>query len=92
MFRAPLTVLPAAVLALGFCFTPAAADGSKDVLKTYADIAQAGYEDSLDTAKTLRLAVDAFIVKPTEANLRGARAAWIAARIPYMQTAEAAIS
>lgn len=86
MFRAPLTVLPAAVLALGFCFTPAAADGSKDVLKTYADIAQAGYEDSLDTAKTLRLAVDAFIVKPTEANLRGARAAWIAARIPYMQT------
>lgn len=86
MFRAPLTVLPAAVLALGFCFTPATADGSKDVLKTYADIAQAGYEDSLDTAKTLRLAVDAFIVKPTEANLRGARAAWIAARIPYMQT------
>jgi putative iron-regulated protein len=56
------------------------------VLKTYADIAQAGYEDSLDTAKTLRLAVNAFIAKPTEANLGGARAAWIAARIPYMQT------
>ncbi|MEE8633872.1 MAG: imelysin family protein [Methyloceanibacter sp.] len=86
MFRAPLTVLPAAVLALGFCFTPAAADGSKEVLKTYADIAQAGYEDSLDTAKTLRLSIDAFIAKPTEPNLRGARAAWIAARIPYMQT------
>jgi putative iron-regulated protein len=86
MFRAPLTILPAAVLALGFCFTPAAADGSKEVLKTYADIAQAGYEDSLDTAKTLRLSIDAFIAKPTEPNLRGARAAWIAARIPYMQT------
>jgi len=86
MFRAPLTVLPAAALALGFCFTPAAADAPKDVLKTYADIAQAGYEDSLDTANTLKLAVDAFIAKPTEANLRGARAAWIAARIPYMQT------
>jgi putative iron-regulated protein len=86
MFRAPLTVLPAAALALGLCFTPAAADGSKEVLKTYADIAQAGYEDSLDTAKTLRLAVNAFIAKPTEANLGGARAAWIAARIPYMQT------
>jgi putative iron-regulated protein len=86
MFRGPLTALPAAALALGFCFTPAAADTSKDVLKNYADIAQAGYEDSLDTAKTLKLAIDAFIAEPTEANLRGARAAWIAARIPYMQT------
>jgi putative iron-regulated protein len=86
MFRGPLTALPAAALALGFCLTPAAADTTKDVLKIYADIAQAGYEDSLDTAQTLKLAVDAFIAKPTEANLRGARAAWIAARIPYMQT------
>ncbi|HEX2446941.1 MAG TPA: imelysin family protein [Methyloceanibacter sp.] len=58
----------------------------KNVLKIYADIAQAGYEDSLDTAKTLKLAVDAFLAKPTEGNLRAARAAWIAARIPYMQT------
>jgi putative iron-regulated protein len=81
-----MTVLPAAVLALGFCFTPAAADSTKDVLKTYADIAQAGYEDSFDTAQTLKLAVDAFIAEPTEANLRAARAAWISARIPYMQT------
>ena len=51
--------MPAAALALGFCLSPAAADSAKDVLKTYADIAQAGYEDSLDTAKTLKLAVDA---------------------------------
>jgi putative iron-regulated protein len=56
------------------------------VLKIYADIAQAGYTDSLDTARTLKLAVDSFLAKPTEDNLRGARAAWIAARIPYMQT------
>ena len=53
---------------------------------TYADIAQAGYTDSLDTAKTLKLAVDAFLARPTEDSLRAARAAWIAARIPYMQT------
>src|SRR5680860_1289027 len=33
MFRGPMTVLPAAALALGFCFTPApAADSAKDVL------------------------------------------------------------
>jgi len=35
---------------------------------------------------TLKLAVDAFLAKPTDDNLRAARAAWIAARIPYMQT------
>ncbi len=78
--------MPAATLALGVCFTPAGADTAKDVLKIYADIAQAGYEDSLDTANTLKLAVNALLAEPTEANLRAARAAWIAARIPYMQT------
>jgi putative iron-regulated protein len=74
-------------LTAGLEISHAAAESSaKDVLKVYAEIAQAGYTDSLDTARTLKLAVDAFIAKPTENNLRGARAAWIAARIPYMQT------
>ena len=74
-------------LAAGLGIAPAFAEpAAKDVLKVYADIAQAGYTDSLDTANTLKLAVDAFIAKPTEDNLRAARAAWIAARIPYMQT------
>ena len=74
-------------LAAGFGNAPTHAEpAAKDVLKVYADIAQAGYTDSLDTANTLKLAVDAFIAKPTEDNLRAARAAWIAARIPYMQT------
>ena len=86
MFRGPMTALPAAALALGLCVTPAKADSTADVLKTYADIAQAGYEDSLETARTMKLAIDAFLSEPTEANLRAARAAWIAARIPYMQT------
>jgi putative iron-regulated protein len=87
--RAVLNAWPIAAFALGLCLglSPAAAEPTpKDVLKAYADIAQAGYQDSLDTAKTLRLAVDAFLAKPTEGNLRAARAAWIAARIPYMQT------
>jgi putative iron-regulated protein len=75
-------------LAASLAASPASAADStpKDVLKVYADIAQAGYTDSLDTARTLKLAVDSFLAKPTEDNLRGARAAWIAARIPYMQT------
>jgi putative iron-regulated protein len=85
----PLNAGPIAAFAIGLCLaiSPAAAEPtSKDVLKLYADIAQAGYMDSLDTANTLKLAVDAFLAKPTEDNLRAARAAWIAARIPYMQT------
>jgi putative iron-regulated protein len=84
----PLTVLPAAAFACGLCLAPlpAFAETPKDVLKTYADIAQAGYTDSLDAARTLKLAVDAFLAAPTEDNLRAARGAWIAARIPYMQT------
>jgi putative iron-regulated protein len=74
-------------LAAGTEASPAFADPApKDVLKIYADIAQAAYGDSLDTAHTLKLAVDAFLTEPTEDNLRGVRAAWIAARIPYMQT------
>jgi len=74
-------------LAAGLETSPANADPTaKDVLKVYAAIAQAGYADALDTANTLKLAIDAFLAKPTEDNLRAARAAWIAARIPYMQT------
>jgi putative iron-regulated protein len=86
MFRGSMSALPAAALAFGFCVAPAMADSTEDVLKTYGDIAQAGYEDSLETAKTMQLAINAFLSEPTEANLRAARAAWIAARIPYMQT------
>lgn len=83
MFRGLKTMVPAAVLAFGFSVSPALADAPKDVLKNYADIAQAGYEDSLETAKTMQLAIDAFLENPTEPNLR---AAWIAARPSYMQT------
>lgn len=87
MFRQS-TIAPFAALAIGvFCAAPVMAEPApKHVLKIYADIAEAGYADSLDTARTLRLSIDAFLAKPTEGNLRAARAAWIAARIPYMQT------
>jgi putative iron-regulated protein len=77
-------LLPALLLACGQ--SVAAAPAAKDVLKTYADIAEAGYTDSLDAARTLKLAIEAFLAAPTEDNLRAARAAWVAARIPYMQT------
>jgi len=66
--------------------TPALAAAPADVLSTYGDIAQAKYADSLETAKTLKVAVDKLIAEPTEANLEAARAAWVAARDPYQQT------
>lgn len=82
-------VLTAAVFAaaLGFIH-PAAAAGvdKKAVLATYANIAQATYEDALTAARGLQAAVDKLIAEPTEANLQAARAAWIKARVPYQQS------
>jgi putative iron-regulated protein len=80
------TTFAALAISAGLSMSAMAGPAPKDVLKIYADIAQAGYTDSLDTARTLKLAIDAMLADPTEANLRAARAAWIAARIPYMQT------
>ena len=57
-----------------------------DVLTTYANIAEAGFADSLATAKTLQAAVDALIADPSEANLQAAKDAWLASRVPYQQT------
>jgi putative iron-regulated protein len=69
------------------CGAPAAQAASEaDVVKTYADIAQATYEDSLTTAKTLQTAINDFLKAPTAATMKSAREAWIAARVPYMQT------
>ena len=42
----------------------AQAPSDADVLANYANIALAGYEDSLTTAKVLDAAVDALIAKP----------------------------
>jgi putative iron-regulated protein len=56
------------------------------VLTNYADIAAATFEDSVITANTLGTAVDAFVATPTAANLAAAKAAWLAARVPYQQT------
>ena len=56
------------------------------VAKTYADIAEAGYGDALIEAKKLKAAVNKLIAEPNEDNLNAARQAWLAARVPYMQT------
>ncbi len=57
-----------------------------DVVKNYADIAQATYGDALLTAKALDVAIDSFIAAPSENGLKAAKAAWLSARIPYQQS------
>ncbi|MER5172742.1 imelysin family protein [Thioclava sp. GXIMD2076] len=56
------------------------------VIETYADIAQAGFEDSLTTAQALEAAVDALVKEPSAETLQAAKDAWVAARKPYQQT------
>jgi putative iron-regulated protein len=75
----------ATALALVLTAAPAWAD-KPAVLKTYADIAQAGYEDSLIRARDLQEAVSALIAEPSEEALTAARTAWLQARVPYQQT------
>lgn len=58
----------------------------KAVVKTYSDIALAGYEDSLFRAQALRQAVDALVAAPSAQALQTARKAWLDARVPYQQT------
>lgn len=65
---------------------PALAVTEAEVVTTYADIAAAGYADSLTTAQALQGAVDALIATPSAATLEAAKAAWLAARVPYQQT------
>jgi len=64
----------------------AARADSAAVLDTYANIAQAGYEDSLSTARTLSAAIDRLVEQPSADAMLATRAAWLAARVPYQQT------
>jgi putative iron-regulated protein len=85
--RSSHLLVAAAVLCSAMTF--ALADTAPDVTaiaKNYADLAEAGYSDSLAEAKKLQATVDKLIAEPTQDNLVAARNAWIAARVPYMQT------
>ena len=56
------------------------------LISTYVAIAQASYGDALLTGRELEVAVQQFLAHPAAASLASARAAWRAARIPYLQT------
>ncbi|WP_341910496.1 imelysin family protein [Ferrovibrio terrae] len=91
MFRLIAANVIAGVLLLGLLIAIPVQAAEPDkvkaaALKTYGDIAQAIYEDSTTTARALQKAVQALIAKPSEATLKAAREAWIAARVPYQQS------
>ena len=85
---APQAQAPAAAPAS----TAPAAAGNVDeaagqaVVKHYADMVHGVYSDALSTAKELQTAIDAFLANPNDETLTAAKAAWAAARIPYLQS------
>ncbi len=59
---------------------------ARAVVRHYGDLAAAIFGDALSTARELQAAVDAFLAAPDQTTLDAARQAWLAARVPYMQT------
>ena len=59
---------------------------AKAVVNHYADLALAVFSDAASTGKALQGAVDALLANPSEETLKAARQAWLAARVPYMQS------
>jgi putative iron-regulated protein len=87
--------LKAMTMVAGLCAFGVGAAGSalaesaltrQAVAETYVRIAEAGYADSLATARALKGAVDTLAAAPSAATLDAARDAWLAARVPYQQT------
>jgi putative iron-regulated protein len=56
------------------------------VLVQYADIVHASYDDSLQSAKAMQQAIDAFLTRPSAESQQAAQKAWRAAREFYGQT------
>ena len=88
--KAPATqaAAPAAATESAAPATAAKVDeaAAKAVVNHYADLALAVFSDAASTGKALQAAVDALLADPSEATLKAAREAWLAARVPYMQT------
>ncbi|WP_282339129.1 imelysin family protein [Pseudomonas sp. PS02288] len=84
---------PAPAAAPAASSAPAAASAAtvdeaaaKQVIVNYADMASAVFDDALSTAQNLQKAIDAFLANPSTATQDAAKKAWLAARVPYMQS------
>ncbi len=85
----------AAILILSGCGGNDSADNTETavsaaqkeaVLTTYADIAEANYNDALSDAQAMQAAIAAFAAAPDETTLAAAKAAWLTARESYGTT------
>ena len=92
--RTPLAIAVSTLLVVG-CGTNGSVAKSQPtdqnieniaVVAHYADVAHATFEDSLITARALNAATDRLIASPSDANLKAAKEAWYAARVPYQQS------
>jgi putative iron-regulated protein len=79
-------LLAAALSCLSLATATAAEAPPLSVAGHYADMALAKYQDALAGARQLATAIDGLVTQPSAATLASARSAWIAARVPYMQT------
>lgn len=59
---------------------------ARAVVEHYATLVEATFIDAHSSAQKLQAAVNALLAKPNADTLQAARNAWIAARVPYMQT------
>lgn len=64
----------------------AASAKPEDVVKHYAALVSANYEDSITSAKAMQKVIAQFLAKPSEAGLQEARKAWLGAREYYGQS------
>lgn len=84
------SLISAAVISAGLAglsvSAQAATVSADGVLKNYANIAHSMYQDALDSAVSMEKVFEDFLENPNAESLRRARAAWIAARVPYQQT------
>ena len=61
-------------------------EAAQAVVSHYADLAHAIFSDAHATALQLQQAIDALLANPSDETLQAAKDAWLAARVPYMQT------
>jgi putative iron-regulated protein len=59
---------------------------AKPQIEAYADLVSASYQAAVSAAQPLDQAVDELLANPSEDSLKAARAAWIKARQPYLET------
>jgi len=78
----------AAVMAITGCNANNAnpMNAETNMITAYANIAYANYNDALNDAKALKIAVDKFAMNPNKITLDNAKAAWLISRESYGQT------